>query len=163
MCDRCSPSLFHAPDLNNSPCTDNPCTQDHLHGTAEPRNFRLRPSVCFCSQYTGRSSNTSLLSRRRIAFLVAHSFSRFKHVLWHGRPFPWWAQLGWPGNIFQIQQPPELRCSAAACFLWDLHFQPGCPGITVSSVGHRAVWKHSQWRHHLCWQLQHPAWNSGIC
>lgn len=49
MCDRCSHSLFHAPHLNNSPCTDNPCTQDHLHGTAEPGNFRLCPSVCFCS------------------------------------------------------------------------------------------------------------------
>lgn len=49
MCDRCSHSLFHTPHLNNSPCTDNPCTQDHLHGTAEPGNFRLRPSVCFCS------------------------------------------------------------------------------------------------------------------
>lgn len=49
MCDRCSHSLFHAPDLNNSPRADNPCTQDHLHGTAEPGNFRLRPSVRFCS------------------------------------------------------------------------------------------------------------------
>lgn len=49
MCDRCSHSLFHAPHLNNSPCTASPCTQDHLHGTAEPGNFRLRPSVCFCS------------------------------------------------------------------------------------------------------------------
>lgn len=49
MCDRCSHSLFYAPDLNNSPCTDNPCTQGHLHGMAEPRNFRLCPSVCFCT------------------------------------------------------------------------------------------------------------------
>lgn len=62
MCDRCSHSLFHAPDLNNSPCTDNPCTQDHLHGTAEPGNFRLRPSVCFCS-ITAPSAQGAPLTR----------------------------------------------------------------------------------------------------
>lgn len=60
MCDRCSHSLFHAPDLNNSPCPDNPCTQDHLHGTAEPGNFRLRPSVCFCSITAPSAQGTPL-------------------------------------------------------------------------------------------------------
>lgn len=146
MCDRCSHSLFHAPDLNNSPCTDNPCTQDHLHGTAEPGNFRLRPSVCFCS-ITAPSAQGAPLTRLYSAeeespFSFAHSFSPFplfKRVSVHVRPSPWRALLGLPGNIFQIQQSPELRCTAAAFFHWDLHIQLPCPGITVSSVGHRAV------------------------
>lgn len=103
MCDRCSHSLFHAPHLNNSPCSDNPCTPDHLHGTPEPRNFRLRPSVCFCSITAagtqGAPFNTALLSRRRIVFSLRISFPRFTHVLLHMRPAPQWALLEllcWP-------------------------------------------------------------------
>lgn len=142
MCDRCSHSLFHAPDLNNSPCTDNPCTQDHLHGTAEPGNFRLRPSVCFCS-ITAPSAQGAPLTRLYSAeeespFSFAHSFSPFplfKRVSVHVRPSPWRALLGLPGNIFQIQHPSwgaQLQLSSTGTSTSSFHVQESqCPQLVI--------------------------------
>lgn len=164
MCDRCSRSLFRALHLNNSPCSDNPCTPDHLRGTPEPRNFLLLPSVCFCSITTeGCSFNTALLSRRRIVISSHNPFPPFQpcfvthgalssRVLLEFLFLPHRYKLLW--NIFQIQQSTELRSSAA------VSCPAGVPGHTAphlalasrnqSVPGHRAVWEHSRQRRHLC-------------
>lgn len=164
MCDRCSHSLFHAPDLNNSPRADNPCTQDHLHGTAEPGNFRLRPSVRFCSITAPRAQGapfrhvstqpkeeSPLFLHRTIFF--SPSPPLIQHVSLRPGPSPWRALLALPGNIFQIQSVARVEVLSCSFFLLGRpppHFlpphniQPPCPGITLSSVGHRAAWKRSQ-------------------
>lgn len=129
MCDRCSHSLFHAPHLNNSPCTDNPRTQDHLHGTAEPGNFLLRPSVCFCSitatgaQGTPKArlysaeeeSSFHCTSRLPVSplkpcFVTREALSWGNIALTSDLTSKTWSL----GNIFQMQQSLALRCSAAA-------------------------------------------------
>lgn len=167
MCDRCSRSLFRALHLNNSPCSDNPCTPDHLRGTPEPRNFRLLPSVCFCSITTVAAKDAPLTrlysAGEELSFHRAILFPLFSHVLLHVGPCPRRALLEFLflpyryellGNIFQIQQSTELRCSAAASC------PAGVPGHTAphlawasrnqSILGHRAVREHSRRRHHLC-------------
>lgn len=92
MCDRCSRSLFRALHLNNSPCSDNPCTPDHLRGTPEPRNFLLLPSVCFCSITTAAAKDAPLTrlysAGEELSFHRTILFPLSSHVLLHMGPCP---------------------------------------------------------------------------
>lgn len=144
MCDRCSHSHFRALHLNNSPCADNPCTLDHLHGTAEPGKFRLLPSVGFCAAAApiapGHSWNSYLLSRTCVPPPTPHPPL---HVL----PVPPLqaccvkreafssASAGITRKLRHKWQPPKPRCSAADFLQQGLrsHLQP--PGIAASSTG----------------------------
>lgn len=139
------------------------------------------PSICLLLLHhhcrrKGCSFNTALLSRRRIVISSHNPFPPFQpcfvthgalssRVLLEFLFLPHRYKLLW--NIFQIQQSTELRSSAA------VSCPAGVPGHTAphlalasrnqSVPGHRAVREHSRQRHHLCWQLWHQAWNSGIC
>lgn len=128
MCDRCSPSLFHAPDLNNSPCTDDPCTQDHLHGTAEPRNFRLCPSVCFCST-TAPSTPGAPLTR----LYSAEEESRFSlHILSPGLNM--FCDMGGPFLGEHCLDGQETYSRYSSHPSWGAQLQPASSGTSTSSL-----------------------------
>lgn len=154
MCDRCSHSHSH---LNNSPCTVNPCTLDHLHGTARPRKFRLLPSVCLCA------SATPPLHRGAAGSYSAEHASLFSLPVLpvsacfvKGEAFsPQRERWDYPLACHKWQRP-QLRRLAADSFQRDFF------GVQASQCP-PLVMEHSQQRHHLYRQLQHQAGKAGIC
>lgn len=145
-CDRCSHSLFHAPHLNNSPRADNPCTQDHLHGTRSPGNFRLRPSVCFCS-ITAPGTQGAPLTR----LYSAGEESPFRCTSLSVFCYTWGLLFAAPASVSALTSQrcvagehisvwaagEELSCNFAS--RWGLHIQPGRAGITASSRSCRST------------------------
>lgn len=163
MCDRCSLSRFHAFHLNNSPCTVNPWTLDHLHGTTGPRKFRLLPSVCLCA-------STPPPTPRRTGVLLVTTQPN-KHVFFHCPFYPFFffsvkgeasspkrERWDYPLTRHKWQRPQPQHL--AADFLPAGPLQ--CPGIAASSVGHGALAAEassvqtaaaSGWK---CWHLPTP-------
>lgn len=181
MCDRCSRSLFHAPHLNNSPCADNPCTPDHLHGTTELGNFRLRPSVCFCS-ITATGAQGALLTQL---------YSAGEESPFHCTSIPWFpfspvfvthgasssastaavsvltSQIWVALEHISDRAVARAEEAAASCPTGDSEQAALHPGSmsrnhSVLSWSLNCVGALTE-RHHLCWQLWHQAWNTGIC
>lgn len=161
MCDRCSHSHFHALHLNNSPRADNPCTLDHLHGTAEPGKFRLLPSVGLRATAApiapGHSWNSHLLSRTCISFFhcMLCPFPLCKHVLLNARPSPQRLAPQLDMNGSRPSRGAQLQISSSGTSAAIVSVQESQrPPLVVTS---------SQQRHHMCSQLQHQAGNAGIC
>lgn len=171
MCDRCSHSHFHAPRLNNSPRADNPCTLDHLRGTAEPGKFRLLPSVGFCATAApvapGRSRNlVSTQPNTRLFFFFSffpRVFSLFfcwRRGLLLCQPASQPASAGITQQLHINGSRPEPRCSAA-----DFPSSGTSAGVFGVQEWRRppSVAMSSQRRHHMRRQLQHQAGKAGIC
>lgn len=165
MCDRCSRSHFHAPRLNNSPGADNPCTLDHLRGTAEPGKFRLLPSVGFCA--TGALPEPRIYSAEHASFLFFSLFPRvFSLFFVGGEAFSSSSSASQPASAGITQQlhingsRPEPRCSAA-----DLPSSGTSAAVFGVQEWRRppSVAMSSQRRHHMRRQLQHQAGKAGIC
>lgn len=159
MCDRCSLSRFHALHLNNSPCTVNPWTLDHLHGTPGPRKFRLLPSVCLCastpSSHRGAPGNYS--AEQACFFFIARS-TRFFFSVKGEASSPKRERWDYPLTRHKWQRPQPRHLAADFLPAGPLRR----PGIAASSVGHGALAAEassvqtaaaSGWK---CWHLPTP-------
>lgn len=162
MCDRCSHSRFHAFYLNNSPCTVNPWTLDHLHGTTGPRKFRLLPSVCLCASTTppcctGALRVTTQPNKHAFFSLPVLPFSVFFFFFFVKGEASSPKRARWDYPLTRRKwQRPQPQHLAADFFQRDI--------FSVQASQHPLlVMEHSQQRHHLCRQLQHQAGNAGIC
>lgn len=146
MCDRCSRSHFHAPRLNNSPGADNPCTLDHLRGTAEPGKFRLLPSVGFCAtaapaapghsrNLVSTQPNTHLFIFLLFSLRVLPAFCRRRGLLLLLLHQPASQRWDYPATPHKWQPPRAAVLSCRPPFQRDLGSRLRRPGMASSPVG----------------------------